>query len=223
MKLQINIVFIGDTDTGKSTIFGHLVNKLVRIDKRTLNGFEKRMTRLGTERFKYVLLPHYSHIVNVVKNWKLETKNYLCLLHDFPCYPEFLPKMHAKMLQADCAVLVLDSTDGVFEDGISERGLTRDFASHAFLIGVRRIICCSNKMDAITPKYSKARYVAVVEGVSTLLREIGFCLEKIIFVPVCAYDGDNIVERSSNLVWYKGPTLVEALDMIDLKEAESRT
>ncbi|CBI32697.3 unnamed protein product, partial [Vitis vinifera] len=68
--------------------------------------------------------------------------------------------------------------------GISKDGQTREHALLAFTLGVRQMICCCNKMDATTPKYSKSRYDEIVK------------------------------ERSTNLDWYKGPTLLEALDMI---------
>ncbi|KAK9044658.1 hypothetical protein V6N11_058553 [Hibiscus sabdariffa] len=70
-------------------------------------------------------------------------------------------------------------------------GQTREHALLAFTLGVKQMICCYNKMDATTPKYSKARYDEIIK------------------------EGDNMIERSTNLDWYKGPTLLEALDQIN--------
>jgi len=70
-------------------------------------------------------------------------------------------------------------------------------------------------MDAITPKYSKDRYEIIVKGISPALMRIGYNIDKIPFVPISGYKGDNIIERSTNLDWYEGPTLLEALDQID--------
>ncbi|KAG1330769.1 hypothetical protein COCNU_02G007370 [Cocos nucifera] len=69
-------------------------------------------------------------------------------------------------------------------------------------------------MDATTPKYSKARYDEIVKEVSSYLKKVGYNPEKIPFVPISGFEGDNMIERSTNLEWYKGPTLLEALDMI---------
>ena len=69
-------------------------------------------------------------------------------------------------------------------------------------------------MDATTPKYSKARYDEITKEVSTYLKKVGYNPEKIPFVPISGFEGDNMIERSSNLDWYKGPTLLDALDMI---------
>ncbi|KAF2323369.1 hypothetical protein GH714_034903 [Hevea brasiliensis] len=77
------------------------------------------------------------------------------------------------------------------------------------------MICCCNKMDATTPKYSKARYNEIVKEVSSYLKKVGYDPEKIPFVPISGFEGDNMIERSTNLDWYKGPTLLEALDFID--------
>ncbi|THU67585.1 hypothetical protein C4D60_Mb05t26220 [Musa balbisiana] len=69
-------------------------------------------------------------------------------------------------------------------------------------------------MDATTPKYPKARYDEIVKEVSSYLKKVGYNPEKIPFVPISGFEGDNMIERSTNLDWYKGPTLLEALDMI---------
>ncbi|XP_045805628.1 elongation factor 1-alpha-like [Trifolium pratense] len=77
------------------------------------------------------------------------------------------------------------------------------------------MICCCNKMDATTPKYSKGRYDEIVKEVSSYLKKVGYNPEKIPFVPISGFEGDNMIERSTNLDWYKGPTLLEALDQIN--------
>ncbi|RHN73428.1 putative protein-synthesizing GTPase [Medicago truncatula] len=99
--------------------------------------------------------------------------------------------------EADCAVLVINSTTLGLQAGWSKDGQTWEHALLAYTLGVRQMICCCNKMNATTPKYSKDRYEVIVKGVSPALTRI-----------------DNIVERSTNLDWYDGPTLVEAIDQI---------
>jgi elongation factor 1-alpha len=69
-------------------------------------------------------------------------------------------------------------------------------------------------MDATTPKYSKSRYEEIVKEVSTYLKRVGYNPDKIPFVPISGFEGDNMIERSTNLDWYKGPTLLEALDAL---------
>ncbi|KAL5054525.1 hypothetical protein RYX36_035207 [Vicia faba] len=83
--------------------------------------------------------------------WKFETTKYYCTVIDAPGHRDFIKNMITGTSQADCAVLILDSTTGGFEAGISEDGQTREHALLAFTLGVKQMICCCNKMDATTP------------------------------------------------------------------------
>ncbi|KAJ6325400.1 hypothetical protein OIU76_012477 [Salix suchowensis] len=79
---------------------------------------------------------------------------------------------------------------------------------------IKNMITGTSQMDATTPKYSKARYEEIVKEVSSYLKKVGYNPDKIPFVPISGFEGDNMIERSTNLDWYKGPTLLEALDQI---------
>jgi len=82
----------------------------------------------------------------------------------------------------------------------------------SFTLGVKQMIVALNKMDATEPKYSKNRYEEIVKEVSGYLKKVGYNPAKISFVPISGFQGDNMIERSTNMDWYKGPTLLEALD-----------
>ncbi|ONK74011.1 uncharacterized protein A4U43_C03F1870, partial [Asparagus officinalis] len=69
-------------------------------------------------------------------------------------------------------------------------------------------------MDATTPKSSKGRYDEIVKEVSSYLKKVDYNPDKIPYVPISGFEGDNMIERSTNLEWFKGPTLLEALDQI---------
>ncbi|KAH0467131.1 hypothetical protein IEQ34_004369 [Dendrobium chrysotoxum] len=97
---------------------------------------------------------------------------------------------------------------------ISKDGQTCEHALLAFTLGVKQMIYYCNKMDATTPKYSKAWYDEIVKEVAFYLKKIGYNPEKIPFVPIFGFEGENMFKRSTNLDWYKGPTLLEALDLI---------
>ncbi|GFQ05767.1 elongation factor 1-alpha [Phtheirospermum japonicum] len=181
-KFHINIVVIGHVDSGKSTTTGHLIYKLGGIDKRVIERFEKE----AAERERGITID--------IALWKFETTKYYCTVIDAPGHRDFIKNMITGTSQADCAVLIIDSTTGGFEAGISKDGQTREHALLAFTLGVKQMICCCNKMDATTPKYSKSRYDEIVKEVSSYLKKVGYNPDKINF--------------------YKGPTLLEALDMI---------
>ncbi|XP_059630151.1 elongation factor 1-alpha-like [Cornus florida] len=219
-KCHINIAVIGHVNSGKSTTTGHSIYKLGGIDKHVFERIEKEASEKNMSTFKFAWLldrlkseRERGHTINT-SLWKFETPKYYCTFIDSPGHRDFIKNMITGTSQADCAVLVIDSTTGGFEDGISKDGQTREHALLAFTLGVKQIICCCNKMDATTPKYSEARYDEIVKEVSSCLKKVGFNPHKIPFVPISGYDGDNIFERSTNLDWYEGPTFLEAIDLI---------
>ncbi|CAD6222302.1 unnamed protein product [Miscanthus lutarioriparius] len=220
-KVHINIVVIGHVDSGKSTTTGHLIYKLGGIDKRVIERFEKEAAEMNKRSFKYAWVldklkaERERGITIDIALWKFETTKYYCTVIDAPGHRDFIKNMITGTSQADCAVLIIDSTTGGFEAGISKDGQTREHALLAFTLGVRQMICCCNKMDANTPKYSKARYDEIVKEVGSYLKKVGYNPDKIPFVPISGFEGDNMIERSTNLDWYKGPTLLEALDQIN--------
>ncbi|CAJ1969193.1 unnamed protein product [Sphenostylis stenocarpa] len=81
--------------------------------------------------------------------WKFETTKYYCIVIDAPGHRDFIKNMITGTSQADCVVLIIDSTTGGFEAGISKDGQTREHALLTFTLGVRQMICCCNKMDVI--------------------------------------------------------------------------
>merc|ERR1712165_584554 len=114
--------------------------------------------------------------------------------------------------QADVAVLVIDSSQGGFEAGISKDGQTREHALLAYTLGVKQMIVACNKMDDKTVKYDQARYEEIKSEVSQYLKKVGYKPMKIPFVPISGWEGDNMIDKSTNMPWYKGPYLLEALD-----------
>jgi len=69
-----------------------------------------------------------------------------------------------------------------------------------------------NKMDEQSVSYKESRYTEIKKEVTIFLKKIGFKTDTVPFIPISGWNGDNMVERSANLPWYKGPTLYEALD-----------
>jgi elongation factor 1-alpha len=116
--------------------------------------------------------------------------------------------------QADVAILVVAAGEGEFEAGISKNGQTREHGLLAFTLGVKQMIVCVNKMDAPSVNYAQARYEEIQKEVSNYLKKVGYNPAKIPFIPISGWVGDNMIEKSPNLTWYKGPTLLEALDQI---------
>lgn len=118
--------------------------------------------------------------------------------------------------QADVAILVIASGAGEFEAGYSKNGQTREHALLANTLGVKQMIVCCNKMDDKSVNYSEARYKEIKNEMTSFLTKVGYAKveERIPFIPISGFNGDNMIEHSANMPWYKGPTLLEALDNV---------
>jgi len=144
--------------------------------------------------------------------WKFESPKFYFTVIDAPGHRDFIKNMITGTSQADAAVLVIDSSQGGFEAGISKDGQTREHALLAFTLGVKQLIVATNKMDDSSVMYGEARYEEIKTEVSSYLKKVGYKPMKIPFVPISGWAGDNMVEKSTNMPWYKGPYLLEALD-----------
>ncbi|KAK8890265.1 Elongation factor 1-alpha [Tritrichomonas musculus] len=220
-KEHINIVVIGHVDAGKSTTTGHLIYKLGGIDKRKLAQIEKEAEQQGKASFKYAYVmdtlkaERERGITIDISLWKFETAKYYFTIIDAPGHRDFIKNMITGTSQADAAVLVIDSTTGGFEGGISEQGQTREHALLAFTLGIKQMIVAVNKMDDKTVNYSQKRFDEIKAEMTRILTNIGFKPEQYNFVPISGFAGDNMTEKSPNLSWWSGPTLVEQLDKLE--------
>ncbi|MCX8187909.1 MAG: translation elongation factor EF-1 subunit alpha [Nitrososphaeria archaeon] len=220
-KPHLNLIVVGHVDHGKSTTMGHFLVRLGVVDERTVQQYEEEARRLGKETFKY------AWILDRIKEerergltidlafQKFETKRYYFTLIDAPGHRDFVKNMITGASQADCAILVVSAKKGEYEVGISPGGQTREHAFLLSILGIRQLITLVNKMDDPTVNWSKERYEEIKQGVSDLLKRIGFDASKIPFIPVSGWLGDNLLERSKNMPWYNGPTLLEALDLFE--------
>jgi elongation factor 1-alpha len=220
-KVHISMVVIGHVDAGKSTATGHLIYKCGGIDKRTIEKFEKEAADMGKASFKYAWVldklkaERERGITIDIALWKFETAKSVFTIIDAPGHRDFIKNMITGTSQADAAILVIDCTTGGFEAGISKDGQTREHALLAYTLGVKQMIVACNKMDDKTVTYAKARYEEVQKEVSAYLKKVGYNPDKVPFVPISGWVGDNMIDRSDNLPWYKGPTLIEALDNLE--------
>ncbi|TPP51638.1 Elongation factor Tu C-terminal domain family protein [Leishmania donovani] len=197
-KVHMNLVVVGHVDAGKSTATGHLIYKCGGIDKRTIEKFEKEAAEIGKASFKYAW---------VLDKLKAERERGITI--DIALWKFESPK------SADAAILMIDSTHGGFEAGISKDGQTREHALLAFTLGVKQMVVCCNKMDDKTVTYAQSRYDEISKEVGAYLKRVGYNPEKVRFIPISGWQGDNMIERSDNMPWYKGPTLLDALDMLE--------
>nr|CCA22726.1 PREDICTED: hypothetical protein [Albugo laibachii Nc14] len=219
-KTHISLVVIGHVDAGKSTTTGHLIYKCGGIDKRTIEKFEKEAAQLNKSSFKYAWVvdklkaERERGITIDIALWKFEGCCHSFTVIDAPGHRDFIKNMITGTSQADASILCIASGVGEFEAGISKEGQTREHALLAFTLGVKQMVVAVNKMDDASVKYSQSRFDEIVTEVGTYLTKIGYKANKCTMIPISGWCGDNMIEKSSNMPWYKGPTLLEALDKL---------
>ena len=221
-KPHLNLVIMGHVDHGKSTTTGHLLYASGSIDERTIAAFEAEAEELGKGSFKYAwvldnLKEERERGVTIdLRFLKFDTKKFNFTVIDAPGHRDFVKNMITGASQADAAVLFCSAKKGEFEAGIGPGGQTREHAFLAFTLGVRQVIVAVNKMDDNTVSWSQERYDEIKDESSRMLRIVGYKVDKINFIPTSGWTGDNLVKKSENMKWYKGPTLMEALDNLEV-------
>jgi elongation factor 1-alpha len=218
-KTHINLVVIGHVDSGKSTTTGHLIYKLGGIDQRTIEKFEKEANEMGKGSFKYAWVldklkaERERGITIDIALWQFETPKYHYTVIDAPGHRDFIKNMITGTSQADVALLVVPAGTGEFEAAFSKEGQTREHALLAFTLGVKQMICGINKMDSA--EYKEDRFIEIQKEVQGYLKKVGYNPDKVPFCAISGFVGDNMVEKSEKMPWFKGPTLLQALDMME--------
>jgi len=217
-KPHLNLVVIGHVDHGKSTLVGHLLYRLGYIDEKKMKELEEQAKAKGKESFKFAWIldkmkeERERGITIDLTFMKFETKKYVFTIIDAPGHRDFIKNMITGASQADAAILVVSARKGEFEAGMSQEGQTREHLLLARTMGIEQIIVAVNKMDAPDVNYDQKRYEQIVAILKKFMKGLGYNVDQIPFIPVSAWKGDNLIERSPNMPWYNGPTLVEALD-----------
>jgi len=221
-KPHLNLVVIGHVDHGKSTTVGHLFSLTGAIDERTAKTYEEEAKKLGKETFKFAWVldrlkeERERGLTIDVAYLKFETPKYFFTIIDAPGHRDFIKNMITGASQSDAAILLISAKRGEFEAGIGPGGQTREHAFLAYTLGVSQLVVAINKMDDATVDWKQERYDEIKNEISRMLKMSGFNPEKINFIPTSGWTGDNLAKKSEKMPWYKGPTLIEALDTLQV-------
>ncbi len=214
-KPHMNLVIIGHVDHGKSTLTGRILLETGAIDPHIIEKYKKEAEEKGKGSFYFAwvmdgLKEERERGVTIdVAHKKFDTDKYFFTVIDAPGHRDFVKNMITGTSQADAAIITCSAIEG-------PQAQTKEHVFLATTLGVKQIIIAINKMDAV--KYDEAKYNEAKEGMSKLLKMVGNKVENIPFIPVSAYMGDNIKAPSANTPWYKGPTLIQALDALSVPE-----
>jgi elongation factor 1-alpha len=222
-KPHMNLVVTGHVDNGKSTTVGHLMVDLGVIDQRTIDAFAKESESTGKgDTFKY------AWVLDSIKDerdrgitidlafQKFETTKFFYTLIDAPGHRDFIKNMITGASEADASVLVVSVKPGETEAATEPGGQAREHAFLSRTLGVNQIAVALNKMDDVN--YTEARFKEVKETVEKMVKLVGYNTTKVNFITVSGWKGDNLIKKSENMPWYKGPTLAEALDSFEPPE-----
>lgn len=212
-KQHLNIVFIGHVDHGKSTTVGRLLYDSGAIDEQAMRKLKDKAEELGKGGFEFAFVmdnlkeERERGITIDLAHKKFESNKFYFTIIDAPGHKDFIKNMITGASQADVGVLVVSGNPG---DGVQAQTKEHVFLSRT--LGVGQLIIVVNKMDMA--KYGEARFKEVKDEVTKLLKSVGYKAETVPFVPVASLHGDNIVKKSTNMPWYAGPTLLEAMDAL---------
>ena len=206
---QVRIVIVGHVDHGKSTLVGRLLHETGSLPEGKLEMLKAVSARRGMP-FEWSFLldalqtERDQGITIDTTQIRFRTGSRDIVLIDAPGHAEFLRNMITGASQADGAVLIIDALEGV-------RDQTRRHGYLLHLLGIRQVAVVVNKMDRVD--FSAARFKETSDEISAHLTGLGVTPSAII--PISARDGDGVAERTPRIGWYKGPTVVEALDALE--------
>ena len=217
-KLHQNLAIIGHVDHGKSTLVGRLLYETGSVPEHVIEQHKEEAEEKGKGGFEFAyvmdnLAEERERGVTIdIAHQEFDTDEYNFTIVDCPGHRDFVKNMITGASQADNAVLVVAADDGVAPQ-------TREHVFLARTLGINELIIGVNKMDLVD--YGESKYEEVKDEVGDLLNQVRFDTEKAKFIPISAFEGDNIAEASDNTGWYSGDTLLEALN--DLPEVEPPT
>ncbi|MGY4282239.1 sulfate adenylyltransferase large subunit [Bradyrhizobium sp. LM2.7] len=206
---QVRIVIVGHVDHGKSTLVGRLLHETGSLPDGKLEMLKAVSARRGMP-FEWSFLldalqtERDQGITIDTTQIRFRTNSRDIVLIDAPGHAEFLRNMITGASQADGAVLIIDALEGV-------RDQTRRHGYLLHLLGVKQVAIVVNKMDRVD--FAAERFKAISDEISAHLQSLGVTPTAVI--PISARDGDGVAERTDRISWYRGPTVVEALDRLE--------
>lgn len=215
-KPHINLVVIGHVDHGKSTTVGRLLFELGAVTEQVMKKYTEESEKAGKGSFKFAWImdrmkeERERGLTIDVAHKRFDTDKYYFTIIDAPGHRDFVKNMITGTSQADAAILVVGIAEGVQDQ-------TKEHAWLARTLGIKQLIIAINKMD--TANWEQAKYEAMKNEVEKLLTPIGYKVAEIPFVPIASFaTNENINKRGDKMGWYKGPTLLDALNSLKLPE-----
>ncbi|KAH8925250.1 hypothetical protein BT69DRAFT_1332309 [Atractiella rhizophila] len=216
-KKILSLIVVGHVDAGKSTLLGRILAESGELSEREKEQNARQSEKMGKGSF------HLAWALDADKEERergvtinialssFSTPSRTFTLIDAPGHADFVPNMISGASQADVSVLVVDASTGSFEKGFEGGGQTREHAQLVRSLGVKECIVAVNKMDTVG--WSQERFEEIKDKLEPFLIGCGYQKDKLDFIPVDAFTGENVMSRSKDTApWYQGSTLVDNLD-----------
>ncbi len=214
-KPNMNVVFVGHVDAGKSTCVGRLLFDSGAVSEQEMKKLREEAEKHGKAGFEF------AYVMDRIKEErergvtidlaykKVMTQKWQITIIDAPGHRDFVKNMITGASQADSAFLVIAAPSGVQPQTTEHLWLLRT-------MGVKNIVVAINKMDAVD--YKEDKFKEVKEDVGKLLKGVGINPEQTNFIACSGLKGDNVAKKSENMSWYKGPTIIEQFDLFPAPE-----
>lgn len=213
---QMNIVIVGHVDHGKSTVIGRLLADTDSLPEGKLESV-KEYCKKNSRPFEYAFL------LDALKDeqaqgitidtarcfFKTGKRDYIII--DAPGHIEFLKNMVTGASRAEAALLVIDAKEGIREN-------SKRHGHIVSMLGIKQVVVLVNKMDLVD--FDNNIFNSIRSEFTEFLNKIN--IKPLNFIPISAFNGDNVAGKSANTLWYEGPTVLEQLDGFANKKENRR-
>ena len=215
-KTMLRFITCGSVDDGKSTLIGRLLYDSKMIFEDQLAALESDSKKLGTQgqEIDFALLvdglaaEREQGITIDVAYRFFNTEKRKFIVADCPGHEQYTRNMVTGASTADLAVILVDARKGVLVQ-------TRRHTYLCHLIGIKNLVLAVNKMDLVG--YDQARFDQIVAEYAAFAKSIG--VESFTALPISGFKGDNVTAPSANTPWYRGPSLIEHLETVEVLAA----
>ena len=214
---QLRFATVGSVDDGKSTLIGRLLYDSKSIFEDQMEHVEAVSKRRGDDYVDLSLLTdglraeREQGITIDVAHRYFATPNRSFVIMDCPGHVQYTRNMVTGASTADLAIILIDARHGVVEQ-------TRRHSILTSLLGVPHLVVCVNKMDLVD--FSEARFKEIRDEFEVFAARLN--LHDVTFLPISALKGDNVVDRSPDLRWFEGPTLLHHLENVYTASDDNR-
>ena len=214
-KQLLRFLTCGSVDDGKSTLIGRLLYDAKMIYEDQLASINKDSKKHGTTGEK----PDLALLVDGLQSEReqgitidvayryFSTEKRKFIIADTPGHEQYTRNMATGASTCDLAIILVDARQGILTQ-------TKRHSFIASLLGIKHIVVAINKMDLVD--FDEKIFTKIKTSYAQLAEQLNF--KDVTYVPLSALEGDNVVNKSDHTPWYKGKTLMEIMETVDISQ-----